>query len=370
MKINLIGNIFGTSGYASHVRQLANAMHEQGLDVRLDCHYSEQDLRQITDPELLMLNREFDEERVSIMVNQPQTWRFALADNPKHFIGYLVWEGDRVPTYWLEYLLDERVKQIWVPSTHVRNAINKTRIDNNVKSKGLMDKVKVVPHGVDTNLFYPRPQKEDRPFTFLSLKGWRGGIEDRGGVQYVLKAFSEEFTDKDNVRLIVKLNTAYLHPQFDFRKELEGIGIEKKDNSPKIIFTSTDVVYKELYKVYNDADIYVCATRAEGFNLPGLESKAMGLPTIQTEYGGQTDYMDKSTDLYLNYKLEEVKGDIHYEGVKWATPDIKHLRELMRTSYDNKERIKEYKQDCLNQAKEFTWTNTVNKIKEFIKLLK
>ena len=101
----------------------------------------------------------------------------------------------------------------------------------------IKDKIKIIPHGVDLNLFKPPEEKPKRPFTFLCSKGWRGGMEDRGGVQYVLKAFSEEFTPKDDVRLIIKLNPAYLPLGFDFAEEMNKIGIKKKEK-PEILIST------------------------------------------------------------------------------------------------------------------------------------
>jgi len=364
MKLNVIGSIFGSSGYDSHTRQLANALHEQGEDVRLDVPRPNGWQRQVTDAELSMLNKPFDEECTSIMISTPPNWRFGLADNPKKFIGFLIWEGDKIPEYWLEYLCDERVDQIWVPSQHVKDAIFNTWYECEVPY--LEGRVKIIPHGVDLSLFQPKENKEKRPFTFVVNKGWRGGMEDRGGVQYALKAFNEEFTKKDNVRMIVKLNPAYLSPNFDIKQELINIGVDL-DDKPEILFSTSEVLYQGLPDFYAQGDVFVNATRCEGFGLTGLEAQACGLPTIQTSYGGQLDYMTEETDLYVPYILEEVKGDVMYEGIKWATPDIKYLRKLMRISYTNRDKIKDYKDKLAKHVNEWTWRGSSKKAVEALR---
>jgi glycosyltransferase involved in cell wall biosynthesis len=111
-----------------------------------------------------------------------------------------------------------------------------------------------------------------------------------------------------------------------------------------------------------EADVFVCATRGEGFNLPGLEAKACGLPTIQTKFGGQLDYMDES-DVYVRYDLKPVQGDIMYEEVSWAIPDVEHLKKLMRTEYENRN-IKRIESKDLNK---WSWGNVAKKVMEELK---
>jgi len=358
-KINIIGDIFGSSGYSSHTRQLANSFHEQGCDVRIDCNKPQSWELMVNDAELLMLQKPFDEEMTTIMIGQPPFWRLGIADNPKKFIGFLVWEGDTIPEYWIEYLVDERVDQIWVPSKHVKRAICNTYKDR--RGQFIINKIKIVPHGVDLCIFKHLPTKEKRPFTFIINKGWRGGMEDRGGVQYALKAFTEEFTKKDDVRLVVKLNPAYLSPGFDFTKELKNIGIEKNKNLPEIKFSFGEVAYKSIGDFYNEGDVFVNATRAEGFGLTGIEAKACGLPTIQTGFGGQLDYMDEGVDFKIDYELVEITHDMAYEGIKWAIPDIKHLKEIMRHCYENQEEVKELADMRLPYIREWTWRESAKK---------
>lgn len=364
-KINIIGNPIGSSGYAVHTRYLANSLKDKGYDVRIDAALPHGWERQVTDSELNMLTKEYDENCTSIFIGQPPFWRLALADNPKHFIGYLVWEGDRIPEYWIEYLVDELVEQIWVPSIHVKRAIINTCDDYSV-----IDKIRIVPHGIDLSLFNINKSKrcKDLPFTFCCNKGWRGGIDDRGGVQYLLKAFAEEFKPDEDVRLMLKLNPAYCPPEWNFREEMSKIGIETSTTAP-ILFNTDNVDYKEIYKFYSDCDVFVCPTRSEGFNLPGLEAKAIGLITVQTGYGGQLDYMDDNTDLKINYKLE-YSNDPAYEGIKWATPDVKDLKKVMRACFEKQDEVRKKSPKSAKQATKFAWDETAKLAKKYLNELK
>jgi len=382
MKLNFIGTIFGSTGYDSHCRQLVNALYELNSDIKLDVPKPPEWQRLVNDAELNMLTKtDSNKDRISIMVATPPYWRLALADNPKHFIGFVVWEGDKVPDYWIPHLSDERVDQIWTPSEHTKQAIIKTYFkdqktnENNYpyqmgkdESK-FVNKIKIVPHGVDLNTFKPNSQPHDK-FTFICNKGWRGHNWDRGGVQFLLKAYCEEFTREENVQLILKLNPQYLPPGFDFGKALEQM---KLKNKPIIQVNSSILPYNMLPSIYSLADVYVCAQMADAFNIPGLEAMACGLPTIQTNYGGQTDYVttgSKGNGWLIDYKLVSVQQDIMYEECKWAKPNIDKLRKIMRFCFENPEVVKQRSKQSLEDAKKWTWTNSAKKAIKFLKELK
>lgn len=363
MKINLVGPLFESSGYASHVRGLANALHDQGVEVRIECPKPQGWESLVNDAELIMLGRDVDYEATNIAIGMPPYWRLNLGDGYSKFVGFLIWEGDKIPQYWIEYLADERVDQIWTPSKHVADAIANTTDDDLI-----LNKVKVVPHGVDLSLFKAQEhQTPKRPFTFCVNKGWSQGAKDRGGVQYILKAYDEEFTKEDNVRLVVKINPSYLSPMWNIQHEMQKLGIGKE--GPEILFNSDNMTFESIPKFYENTDVYVCATRAEAFNLTGLEAHAMGLPTIQTGFGGQVDYM-KDYDYIIDYELEEVKEDIMYEGIKWAVPNIETLKKTMRECYNQGFDIHVRRNEILKDVKEWTWTKSAKIAIECLKQLK
>lgn len=360
MKINLVGSILGTSGYDSHTRQLAAALYKINPDIKLDVPLSQDYLDHVTDAELKMLKTPSRIPDATIAIMTPPQWRIALGDQTKKFIGVCVWEGDKIPKYWLEYLMDDRVDQIWVPSEHTKDAIQKTLTENNIT---MLSKIKIVPHGVDIDLFKPKEREENPKFSFLCNKGWRGGMDDRGGVQYVLKAFTEEFSKDEKVELNLHINPAYINPA-SVRQHMDDLKLDK--NSPPIKVSATNIPYKRLPSLYQQADCYVCATRAESFGLDTAEAMACGLPIIATNYGGQIEHIP-TVNKFIDYKLEEVKEDIQYEGIRWATPDIKDLRGWMRLAFDNWRGGKITGKVNLLEMQDWTWDKSAEKAMEFLK---
>ena len=232
----------------------------------------------------------------------------------------------------------------------------------NEKDKPIIEKKLIyVPHGVDTNLF--KPQKKTKRFTFFACKGWNSGKEDRGGIQYVIQAFVEEFSKDEPVDLKLKINPAYLNPSWDLKAELDKLGLKNKEDRPLIHINQENIDYKQMPKLY-DGDVFVCATRGEAYNLPGLEAHSCGMPTIQTDFGGQTDYMQPDLDIYIPYTLSEVTTDVLNEGIQWATPDIKELRKLMRWAYNNRSEVARRGKILRENAMQHSWANSAKRLIE------
>ena len=324
VKINFFADIFSQSGYASHGRQLINALYKINNEIHLECAKPADWIRQVNDAELKMINNPYYPNATDIMINVPPFWQQSLAQKPKHFIGWCVWEGVNIPKYWLHYLIDKRVDKIVVPSKHVWNAIDNTCEHD----KEIINKISIIPRGVNTKIFYPKPIQHNK-FTFITNKGWAQGINDRGGIQWLLKAFCEEFAQDENVELLLKINVAYNYPNWNWQQDLQNIGITP-DMTKNVKFILQNIDYNDLIQLYNQGDVFVSPTMGDAFNLPCLEAMACGLPVIATNFGGQTDYVNNQNGWLIDYKLIDVTWDLMYEGNKWALPNLTQLREIMR----------------------------------------
>jgi len=193
-------------------------------------------------------------------------------------------------------------------------------------------------------------------FIFLANKGLRN-LEDRGGIQYLIEAYLSEFTESENVELILKINPAYGVP--NLLKMFPNI---KVNGTPKITFIPDNYSTSQLNDLYNSCDVFVSPTRAEAFNLPVLESLACGKPVIATNYGGQTDFIDKKNGWLINYELGKVTHEIEYEGVSWAKIDQGDLQHALRFTFENPEICKTMSKQCIKVAKSLTWANTAKQI--------
>ncbi|MHA1876742.1 MAG: glycosyltransferase family 4 protein [Promethearchaeota archaeon] len=373
--IKIIGTILGNTGYDSHTRQLANALNNID-DVKLVTPIQPGEEFNLTDREIEMIKRK-DECDINLIITNPIYWKNHI-DNKRNWV-YLVWEGDRIPKSFVNECLNKRIEYIIVPSEHTYKAIIRGFKEESIKEELYKNKIKIIPHGVDLNKFYPLSPKvisnsntekglsfalpslipEDR-FIFLANKGLRN-LYDRGGIQYLIKAYLEEFTDKDNVELILKINPSYGIPNL-----LEMFPSIKEKNTPKISINTNILTTKQLNELYNKCHIFVSPTRAEAFNLPCLEAMACKKPIITTNFGGQTDFVDNLNGIIIGGKLEEVKNDVLYEGVKWLTPNIQELKKALRSSLESYKKTKEMGIQSLKKARKFTWRETAKSVYSLI----
>lgn len=357
-QINVIGSLWGISGYDSHTRNLVNAL-TKFAKVRISTNPVHGWERLANDRELEMVKRAPEKDEINLIITHPMHWR--LNAFAKRNWAYCVWEGDKVPDCFIPEMLNEEIEYIFVPSSHTATAIENTARDLDESDK-ILDKVKLIPHGVDLTLFYPK-EKPTETTTFLLNKGWRN-LEDRGGTQYAIRAYLEEFTDKDNVQMIVKVNPAYGIP--DLNAMVAALS-PRIVGMPKLFMDVNGYEYKGLVELYNKANVFVATTRAEAYGIPMIEACATGLAVLTTGYGGQVDFIkDKENGLLIDYDLTEVKHEIAYEGCSWATPRIEDIRKKIRYMHEHPEEVKRLGENGLKTARDNTWDKSAQLITSLV----
>lgn len=346
--IAIYGPIFGTQGYAIHTKNLASAINKYH-PVRLITELPQGWEFNVNDEQLEMLKRK-GETDVNIFITQPNVWKL-FVEKDKINIGFLIWEGSHIPLSWLEECMNPQIDYIFIASEHTRESIKNTLLRSNLckDQEEILSKIKLVPHGVDVEKF--KPSKKQGKFTFLCNKGYRNE-EDRGGTQYAIQAFQEEFKDED-LQLIVKVNPAYPMGQI---RETEKIKVIR-DN------LSTD----DMVRLYQNCDVFVSTTRAEAFNIPCLEALACGKPVITTNFGGQTDFCSDKTGWIVDGELKPVEHELMYEETMWLKPNIKLIRESMREAFELPDRSS-LEVNARAKSEEYTWDSSAKKVLEVLKL--
>jgi glycosyltransferase involved in cell wall biosynthesis len=371
--INIIGSWFSGDGYSAHTKQLAIALEKQGIEVSVSCNKPADWIRGLSDIEFKILSRQPENAEVNLFIGLPHYWPIVMSDN-KPFIGFFVWEGDVIPEHWLTILQDERCKQIWVPSNHCKEAILNTLVNTqklySICSENdslpicdgysnLFNRIHLVPHGVDTSIFYPLEKDPKSKLTFIMNGGWPKSWNDRKGLSFGTKAYLEEFTNKDDVEMIVKVNTSY---GLDINKNISDLNITNKE-TPALSFLANAIPYEKLNELYSKGDIFLNTSLADGFNLACLEAMACGLPVVTTTFGGMTDFVNEGNGYLLKEgELKEVFFDSLYEGVKWKKPSIEEIRKKLREIYNDRLTIKEKAMHAYVDATEYyTWDKSAKK---------
>lgn len=365
MKLNIISPLVGTSGYVNHSRGLINELSKIH-DIKISSNIPRGYEFYLTDRELECLKKPDSPDRINLIIDLPHHWLPYLKKRKN--IGFLVFEGDRIPLHWLEICKDERISQIWVPSNHVLQAVKNTinwPEDKSWQNQQLLSKIKIVPHGYNPDIFYPKKIKTDI-FTFFCNKGFRNEL-DRGGMQYAIRAFLEEFK-KNEAQLILKINLAYAMPPQDLQdlitKYVKEIGL-KDEEVPQINIVYNNISMEDLAELYNRCDVYLNPTRAEAFGMPCIEAMACGKPVITSNFGGQMDYCNEENSFIIGGEMTEIKHEILYEGIRWLTPNISELRKAMRKAFSSD--LSEKSKKALETAKHWTWKNSAERASQWLK---
>jgi len=346
--ITIYGSAFGNSGYAHHVRNLAFALGKLA-NVRVESPLPAQWTLQCPSWLREMIDKP-DKNDVVIFVGQPHYFGYKLSDRPNKFLGYCVFEGDTVPECWKENCSDPRIDTIIVPSTHCKEALG-------------IDCV-VIPHGYDPEVYNDKvvAEKEDK-FTFLFVGGWSQGENDRKNLPLLLRAFTEEFKEDENVQLKVHINAAYNPPGWSIENELSKLGIKKHKG---VKFNLAPISDKDMAVMHKSADVFVGPARAEGFGFSFLQSMVVGTPVICTGFGGQTDFVNNKNGWVITKgKMFESKDKENlYRGVNWFECDQKALQLVMRQVYTEKDTLESIGKQAKQDIKHLTWDNTAKLILE------
>jgi len=242
-------------------------------------------------------------------------------------INWGVFESTRIPDSIVTAL---REHNLWTPSEWGRKVAQANGCD--------VDKIEVVPEGVDGNIFHPYLNvKPSQTFRFLFI----GKSELRKSIQETITAFAEEFDNDPAVELVIK-SDFFRNPTEKYQ-ELQKIIVDLKCTNIRLIWGHQSLA--GMANLYRQADAFVFPTKAEGWGLPLIEAAASGLPLITTFYSGQTEFLKdiKSSCVFVPYKLEPINCKEYQEFYPnynndygdWAVPQIADIRKGLREAYDN-----------------------------------
>lgn len=186
------------------------------------------------------------------------------------------------------------------------------------------DKITVIYHGIDHNLFYPRELTNKSPQKYILAVG---SIEPRKNLKNLLNAYAmldKEFKNEYHLTLV----GASGWNNDDIVHEMKSLG--------QWVKYSGYVSDEELAILYSNASLFIYPSVYEGFGIPPLEAMACGTPVIASS---------AST-------LPEVCADAAY----YIDPlNIKSIKEGILKVLGNEELQKALIAKGLVRAKEFSW---------------
>lgn len=163
----------------------------------------------------------------------------------------------------------------------------------------------VIGNMVDCNLFAPaKITKNPNTYRILTVAG-ASYLKD---LQTFLKSI-KAMVDKGHHDIVATIVGNGVWGDENYEEYVKELGIEKFCR-----FVST-VERKDMPSFYNDCDVFVSTSIAEGFQVSILEAMACGRPVVSTSHGGVEDIMCSDNGILLKIR--------DYNGIANAISDIK-----------------------------------------------
>jgi len=234
-----------------------------------------------------------------------------------------------------------------------RNADKLIAISNSTKNdllkiypKMSADKIKVIYHGYDKELFHENVSVEkiniiNAKYNIQHTKYliFVGTIQPRKNIETLLNAFQilrRKEAHRD-LNLVIAGCEGWL---------AENI-IEKIRKTPGAIMTGKFET-EDLPALIAGAEVFVLPSLYEGFGLPVLEAMACGIPVIAAD----------------NSSLGEIVGT---NGLLFDAKNTQQLAEMMQSTMEDKELKNSLREKGLERAKSFNWEKCAKETLEWIR---
>lgn len=220
-------------------------------------------------------------------------------------ISHAVWETDRLPRYWPEFL--NQVDRVIVPTASTREVF---------VASGVTTPIAVVPSVACD----PIPGDGGVPLrlaadlvTFYAIERW----DRRMAPAAVVHAFLEAFTADDRVALVVKTTPRALviaPEQWGAGSAVSGTTmlevariIRKYPHPPIVRVEVEEWAPERIAGLHTRGDCYVALSPGEGWGLGALDAAAYGNPVVMNSWGAQLTSLDTESAFLVDDQLEPVQ---------------------------------------------------------------
>ena len=313
---------------------------------------------------------------IDLTYTVPKNLPQRFLSNSKHKCCIYNFETTYWPNEWGQYYV---CADLYFPSSNFSAEIF---VVNGVP----VEKIFVIPHGVDTKIFSPSISpiklRTEKGFRFVSVCAPHA----RKNIPGLLDCYCQAFTNKDDVCLVLK-SKVYRHSDglFDQATNLKGrnafeivLGdefrrIQKRygKQTPEIELLAGH--YDNPASIYNACQVHISTTGSEGYGLPELEVMATGgkdgkgIFNIATRCSGLLDFMNDDNSLLIDCCTRYSLPEENYWGFnpksKIYQIDNNHCIELMHKAYNEFDILVErFRPNMKKTVDALSWESAAQKI--------
>ncbi|MBC8466112.1 glycosyltransferase family 4 protein [bacterium] len=224
-----------------------------------------------------------------------------------------------------KYLLEEKAmkcsKLIVSPSQYNRAFI--------ISEYGIIKKkIRVVPHGIDFEIFKPVTSPMSHSFNPTIL--FVGRLTEQKAPELLIRALPRIIVSFPNIQLVV-VGAGSRLPDVQ--------NLISKLNLHNHVILKGAISKADLPKYYSETDLFVLPSQFEPFGLVGLEAMACGCPVLSIAPSGAEDYLDDH-EITSEFSPQRLGGII-----------VKRLKQIQH--------LKNHKADLIKRAQHFNWPDAV-----------
>lgn len=361
MHITVDGRCWEDDSFSIINKNIACALHRLGYDVRLNAWEQGRDKphrETFIDCDLLdeLADRPKDYDNA---VTIRQSWPRCEPHYSEFYnwdtirgrvkIGLLPWESEHLPQAWFENMGK-------VDAVLAISPFSAERMERELRVHGIETPVWNSPLGVDRRLFHQGRLHTTRVYSARNFRFLHVGVgQPRKGSDLLRTAYSKEFTNSDDVTLVVKTGG------WDSVKAWTD---NWPPNGPHMLVIHDDNVPEtEMGGFYTSCHCLVHPSRLEGFGMTMLEAMSCGLPVICPEVGAHRVFATDDNAVLVPGTDEQFGYFQDLVGTAYCV-DEDALRKAMRQIYEARPMMRNVA--GIRTAKEFSWEACAQRIVTYI----
>lgn len=175
---------------------------------------------------------------------------------------------------------------------------------------------------------WPEVQRDwnEENFYFCML----GVLSERKDPFVAIQAFRELKDEHEDFNQFARLS---------LKTSIPGLHSKMEDVYPGLRIYYDTWTTETIRSFYASQHVLLAPSRGEGKNLPCLEFQSTGGTVIATNWGGHTQWLDKSINYPLDYELHPVSPE--FPNTLNARASVEHMKKLMLHTFRNRAEVKE-----------------------------